>query len=195
MILIYIDTPQEILRWALQHRLPTDARTCLPTGLAVTECLENAAITMIDVDAVPLSARHEQLLTTPCVGFGIRNDPLFTARVISFGAIGYVSLSAQPEALIATIIAAAAGNRVLAPDGTSISEDKNNPHLLITPRELEVMEALAAGSTCREIGERLGISIKTVDTHRGRLLKKLGVRNNSELTRFAIRYGYTALVP
>jgi DNA-binding NarL/FixJ family response regulator len=47
--------------------------------------------------------------------------------------------------------------------------------------------------TNREIAEHLAISIKTVDTHRGHVLKKLALRNNSELTRFAVKYGYVAL--
>ena len=59
----------------------------------------------------------------------------------------------------------------------------------LSPREAEVLRHLAAGLTNREIAALLAISIKTVDTHRGQLLKKLGLRNNSDLTRFALRDG------
>ena len=55
------------------------------------------------------------------------------------------------------------------------------------------MEMLSRGLTNREIAEHLQISIKTVETHRGHVLKKLGLRNNSELTRFAVRHGYVSL--
>lgn len=62
----------------------------------------------------------------------------------------------------------------------------------LSRRETQVVGYLASGMTNREIAELLKISIKTVDTHRGQILKKLGLRNNSDLTRFAMRHG---LVP
>lgn len=63
----------------------------------------------------------------------------------------------------------------------------------LSNREFEVAQQLAIGKTNREIAEALGISIKTVDTHRGHLLKKLGCRNNVALARLAIRDGVTTL--
>lgn len=59
----------------------------------------------------------------------------------------------------------------------------------LSPREAQVLRALATGATNREIADEHSISVKTVDTHRGHLLKKLRLRNNSDLTRFAIRVG------
>lgn len=59
----------------------------------------------------------------------------------------------------------------------------------LSPRERQVLDHLAKGGSNRELAGELGISLKTVDTHRGHLLKKLGLRNNSDLTRFAIRVG------
>jgi two-component system invasion response regulator UvrY len=54
-------------------------------------------------------------------------------------------------------------------------------------RELQVLRRLAMGNTNREIASMYGISVKTVDTYRSRLLKKLDLRNNAELSRFAIQ--------
>jgi len=59
----------------------------------------------------------------------------------------------------------------------------------LSPRETEVLRRLALGATNREIADEFGLSIKTVDTHRGHVLKKLRLRNNADLTRFAIRVG------
>lgn len=59
----------------------------------------------------------------------------------------------------------------------------------LTPRELEVALMLARGDTNREIANAVGISIKTVDTHRGHVLKKLELKNNVALARFTIRMG------
>lgn len=63
----------------------------------------------------------------------------------------------------------------------------------LSKREFEVMCFLASGMTNREIAEQLGISVKTIDTHRGHVLKKLQLRNNSDITRFAIRHGFVRL--
>jgi DNA-binding NarL/FixJ family response regulator len=57
----------------------------------------------------------------------------------------------------------------------------------LTPREQEVADQLARGFSCRDIAPALGISIKTVDTHRGHVLQKLKLKNNVELCRFMIR--------
>lgn len=63
----------------------------------------------------------------------------------------------------------------------------------LSPRELEVAKLLASGDSCREIGLKLGISPKTVDTHRGRVLHKLSCRNAVDLTRLLIAAGLVEL--
>jgi|GEM_PF-6855298 len=64
---------------------------------------------------------------------------------------------------------------------------------LLTPREGEILIALAQGFPNKEIAEELEISVKTVDSHRTKLLKKLRLRNNSDLTRYALKRGYIDL--
>lgn len=66
-------------------------------------------------------------------------------------------------------------------------------HQDLSPREVEVAALLGTGLTHHEIGERLGIGVKTVDTHRGHVLKKLGIRNNSDITRYVINCGWVDL--
>lgn len=63
----------------------------------------------------------------------------------------------------------------------------------LSPRELEVAKLLASGDSSREIGLKLGISPKTSDTHRGRVLHKLGCRNAVDLTRLLIAAGLVEL--
>jgi DNA-binding NarL/FixJ family response regulator len=72
--------------------------------------------------------------------------------------------------------------------GTPVGE----PLPELTQREREVATMLARGEPNREIATALGISIKTVDTHRAHVLKKLGLRNNVELARLVIRRGHMA---
>lgn len=62
----------------------------------------------------------------------------------------------------------------------------------LTPREREVATLLAVGEPNREIARALGCSVKTIDTHRGHVLRKLHCRNNVDLARLAIRRGYVA---
>ncbi len=63
----------------------------------------------------------------------------------------------------------------------------------LTKRELQVLTMLALGSKNSEIAEAYNVSIKTVDTHRGNILKKLGLRNNVDLARLAIRTGFVGV--
>lgn len=77
----------------------------------------------------------------------------------------------------------------MTPQPTHTPESDAERRARLSPREVEVMHRLAAGATNREIAEELSISVKTIDTHRGHVLRKLRLRNNSDLTRFAIRIG------
>jgi two-component system invasion response regulator UvrY len=119
--------------------------------------------------------------------------PSYAARALAEGAHGYVSKSAEPEKLLSAIRAIVRGEQVV-PLGVAklLAMGDGHPASALSVRERQVMEMLARGMTNREIAEHLDISIKTVDTHRGHVLKKLGLRNNSDLTRFAVKHGYVA---
>jgi two-component system invasion response regulator UvrY len=67
--------------------------------------------------------------------------------------------------------------------------DAETPESGLSDREMQVLIRLARGSTTREVAEELCLSISTVETYRSRILEKLNLRNNSDLTRFAIRRG------
>jgi DNA-binding NarL/FixJ family response regulator len=121
-------------------------------------------------------------------------EPSYASRAIAAGAHGYVNKSVAPQALLDAIRAVSRGEQVI-PAGVEqmLGSGSEHPASALTAREQQVMEMLSRGMTNREIAEHLQISIKTVDTHRGHVLKKLGLRNNSELTRFAVKHGYVAL--
>lgn len=72
-------------------------------------------------------------------------------------------------------------------EGSSNRDGAKPPHAKLSPREVEVMSMLLEGKRLKEIGARLGISVKTVTTHRARLLRKLGVNDNLGLYRYGIR--------
>jgi DNA-binding NarL/FixJ family response regulator len=67
--------------------------------------------------------------------------------------------------------------------------DKESPHLTLSDRELQVLQMLASGLNPGEIAESLFLSAKTVSTHKVNLMQKLGIENNADLVRYAIKHG------
>jgi two-component system, NarL family, invasion response regulator UvrY len=110
-------------------------------------------------------------------------------RLLAAGVAGFVGVDEPGRALVGAIQRVHAGERVSS-QGAPPSED---PVAMLSPRELQTLRMLAHGMTNREIADRLGISTKTIDTHRGHVLKKLNLRNNSDITRFAFEHGLTDL--
>jgi DNA-binding NarL/FixJ family response regulator len=125
-------------------------------------------------------------------------DQQQAAGAFDAGASGFLWKGADVTELLAAIRAVERGTSYVSPQLTGAIESgagQERPASLdsLSKRELEVMCFLATGMTNREIAEQLGISVKTIDTHRGHLLKKLQLRNNSDITRFAIRHGLVQL--
>jgi DNA-binding NarL/FixJ family response regulator len=127
----------------------------------------------------------------------MHSDEQYALRTLRAGASGFISKGARLEELLKAITDVRNGNRYL-PDHIAksfaekhIQPDADKPLAeLLSKREFQVMNYLASGLTNREIAKLLDISIKTVDTHRGHVLRKLKLRNNSDITRFAIQHGY-----
>ncbi len=119
----------------------------------------------------------------------MHEDEAHGVRAIRGGAAGYIKKSANLDELIDAIERVHRGERVIPSDVEAALGRKRSDHpaQILSTREFQVMEHLAAGKTNREIAEMLSISVKTVDTHRGHVLKKLRLRNNSDITRFAIQ--------
>jgi two-component system, NarL family, invasion response regulator UvrY len=127
----------------------------------------------------------------------MHSDEQYALRTLRAGASGFISKGARLEELLKAITDVRNGNRYL-PDHIAksfaekhIQPDADKPLAeLLSKREFQIMNYLASGLTNREIAKLLDISIKTVDTHRGHVLRKLKLRNNSDITRFAIQHGY-----
>jgi len=126
--------------------------------------------------------------------FSMHDDAIFASRALEAGARGYVSKASAPEVLVDAISAVARGERYLSPDvekgiaRPSSSEAKSAVGAL-TAREFEVLRLLARGETVRGIGEKLGLSEKTVANHQSAIREKLGARNGVQLARVAAGLG------
>ncbi|WP_028323558.1 response regulator transcription factor [Desulfatirhabdium butyrativorans] len=130
----------------------------------------------------------------PVIILTMHEEEQYVIRAIEAGAKGYITKRSAPEQLVSAIRQVMAGGMYLTPEvGNALaqymSRGKIEKSLLdtISTRELQVLRLLAMGRTNREIASEYNISIKTVDTYRLRLLKKLNLRNNADLSRFAVQ--------
>jgi len=132
----------------------------------------------------------------PILILTMHEEEQYVVRAIGAGAMGYVTKKSAPEELVRAIRKVHAGGRFvsdLAAEKLALRVAKGtrglSPLDSLSNRELQVLRCLALGQTNREIAEAYFISIKTVDTYRSRLLNKLNLRNNADLSRFAIQNG------
>ena len=130
----------------------------------------------------------------PILVLTMHEEHQYVIRAIETGAMGYITKQSAPEQLVNAIRKVHSGARFLTEDAAealALRVAKGNqiqsPLETLSTRELQVLRRLALGNTNREIAAAFHISIKTVDTYRSRLLKKLNLRNNADLSRFAIQ--------
>jgi two-component system response regulator NreC len=140
---------------------------------------------------------------TRVVVLTMHSNEAYVLRAIENGAVGYVLKDASSIELIRAVHEAVAGRRYLSPP---LSERAIESYLqkartaqtadryqTLTTREREVLHLIAEGHTNAQIGGRLYISPRTVETHRSNLMHKLGVRTQSELIRYAVQRGILSI--
>lgn len=132
----------------------------------------------------------------PILVLTMHEEDQYVIRVFASGANGYITKRSAPEQLVNAIRKVHSGGRYIngsAAEALALHMAKGAPGRTqldsLSNREIQVLQRLAMGLTTREIAEAYNISVKTADTYRFRLLKKLNLRNNTELTRFAIQNG------
>jgi DNA-binding NarL/FixJ family response regulator len=133
--------------------------------------------------------------TVPVLIMSLHGEEQFAVRALRAGASGYLTKSAAPEQRVTAITKLLRGGRYisdtlaerLAADvgGASTS----TPHERLSDREFDVMRGIASGKAVSEIAAQMHLSVKTVSTYRTRLLDKMGMTTNAELTRYAIEQG------
>lgn len=130
----------------------------------------------------------------PVLILTMHDEEQYVIRAVEAGAMGYVTKQAAPEQLVTAVKKIHGGGRYLtekASEALALRVIRGNKSRTSTEslsmRELQVLRKLALGATNREIAVAYNISVKTVDTYRSRILKKLNLRNNAELSRYAIQ--------
>lgn len=126
----------------------------------------------------------------PVLILSIYTEDLYAVRVLRAGASGYMNKNAAPEELITAVQRILMGRKYITPEIAEKllmqSEINKSPLEDLTNREFEIFKMLASGKTTTQIAEGLFLALTTVSTYRHRIMEKLGLRTNSELTRYAI---------
>lgn len=173
----------------------SDGREAVRLGL---ESLPDVAVIDISMPGLDGLEVATQLLAAypelPVIILTMHEEEQYVVRAIEVGVKGYVSKRSAPEQLVAAIRKVHGGARYLSESAVEMlalrlakGVSGKSPLDSLSTRELQVLRQLALGQTNREIADTYNIGIKTVDTYRLRLLKKLHLRNNAELSRFAIQ--------
>ncbi len=152
-------------------------------------------ISMPGMDGLEVVARMNSYCPKiPVLILTMHEEEQYVIRAMEAGAMGYVTKQSAPEQLVAAVKKIHSGGRYLTEKASEalalryIRGNKNKSAIeSLSMRELQVLRKLACGSTNKEIAITYNISVKTVDTYRARLLKKLNLRNNAELSRYAIQ--------
>jgi DNA-binding NarL/FixJ family response regulator len=117
----------------------------------------------------------------------------YAVRALRAGAAGYLNKEGAPGDLLAAIRKAARGGRYVSDTlaerlATELGGREGLPHERLSDREFQVLRLIASGRTATEIAGSMHLSVKTVSTYRTRILDKMGLKHNAELTRYALEH-------
>jgi len=160
-------------------------------------------VSMPDLNGV--EATRQIVERTPdvrVIALSMHSDSLFVTEMLKSGASGYLLKDCAFEELTLAIRAVVDGKTYLSPSISGVVVDDYLHRLsktayagpdVLTNREREVLQLLAEGNSTKKIALKLHISVKTVETHRRQIMEKLDIDSVAELTKYAIRKGFTSL--
>lgn len=169
-----------------------------PTALAMIRA-HDYGVVLLDIN---LGARNglETLATIrtekprlPVIMLSMYVEAQYARLALRSRANAYLSKDVGPDELLRAIRHVATGGVYVSP-GFNVREPARAagdapPHQALTPREMQVMQKIARGVPLTEIGVQMCVSVKTISTHRSRILEKLGIASNAELVQYAMRHG------
>jgi DNA-binding NarL/FixJ family response regulator len=140
---------------------------------------------------------HRKHPAVKIVILSMHSNESYVLEALRAGASAYVLKSGSSKEILEAVRAAAAGRRYLSPPLSERAidayahraEDAEDPYETLTTREREVLQMAAEGRSNQRMAEQLGISARTVETHRANLMHKLGLEGQTELVRYCIRRG------
>jgi two-component system invasion response regulator UvrY len=123
----------------------------------------------------------------------MHREDQYAVRSLKAGAAGYMNKQSAPNELVDAIRVVAAGRKYISPAlaqelANQVGDDREVPlHETLSDREYQTFIMIASGKTVSDIGDELSLSVKTISMYRSRLLQKMKLRNNAELTHYAIK--------
>jgi DNA-binding NarL/FixJ family response regulator len=131
----------------------------------------------------------------PVLVLSVLSEDEFAGRVLKAGAAGFVHKESSADELIRAVRKVLSGGKYVSQSfaeklASHIAEPVTDaPHQKLSDREFQVLTMLAKGESLTQIGRILSLSIKTISTYRARILQKMELGNNAELTRYALKHG------
>ena len=116
------------------------------------------------------------------------DNPEYVHRALEAGAWGYVLKEAPSEEIVEAILSVAQGRRYIGTGLVATSGRPGTSRPLLSAREGEILRCLAEGLASRQIAERLGMSVRTVETHRQNIRRKLDLAGQAELIKYAVEH-------
>jgi DNA-binding NarL/FixJ family response regulator len=211
---IVIADDHQILRQGLKTLLEKEidmevvgeAKNGRQTVTLVRELIPHVVIMDVNMpDLNGIEATQQILAEYPdikVIALSMHADHRFVINMLKAGALGYLLKDGAFEELAQAIRLVMANKTHLSPEVAEIvvRDFVNQPRgpsqaafSVLTTREREVLQLMAEGKSTRQIADRLYISIKTVETHRNQITRKLGTRSVADLTKYAIQQGLTSL--
>ena len=143
--------------------------------------------------------------TVAVIGLSMHSDARYVTGMLDAGARGYLLKTCDADELLRAIKAVVRKQIYVTAELTHVLVDRRQPKepasrggapppSELTPREREVLQLIAEGMTSKEIGVRLGAALKTVESHRTNLMRKLELHSIANLTKYAVREGLTPLI-
>jgi DNA-binding NarL/FixJ family response regulator len=160
-------------------------------------------VAMPDMNGIEATRRiRSEVPQVKVIGLSLHAERRPVTRMLGAGASGYLLKGGAFQELVSAIHAVMAGQTYLSPAIAAIvaeecvrkvSAGDSSTYSLLTPREREVLQLVAEGNSTKQIALELHVSVKTVETHRSRVMAKLRIHSIAELTKYAISEGLTSL--
>jgi two-component system NarL family response regulator len=134
-----------------------------------------------------------ELPTTKVLALSMHDNRNYVTQALRMGARGYILKDSAPAELVNAITEVFEGSHPMshqAAEAVITSRFSQAGGADLSPREIEVLRFIARGLTNKEIGEALGLSVRTVESHREKLIRKLKLPTVAELTRYAVTHGF-----
>jgi DNA-binding NarL/FixJ family response regulator len=142
-----------------------------------------------------LKVLHDEMPKLRVLVVSMYPEDQYAVRAFRAGAAGYLNKASAPEKLIEAVLQVIAGRKFVTPEIAQAlienlhAPEQIAPHERLSDREFQTLKLIASGKRLSDIAEALALSPKTVSVYRARILEKMALSNNAELTHYAIKNG------